>query len=88
MIYVNDTFVRVKGKGKELCSELAMVFNIIFEEYGIEETKHIINLALELVIEENQKEYRQEQIKNKKELKEKMKKNLPKDLAEMLCSLI
>lgn len=88
MIQVNNIYVKLKGKESEICADLGMIFNSIIEEIGIEKTKTLINIALETVIKENEKETRIEQIKTKKELKAKMQRNLPKELADLLCSLI
>lgn len=88
MIKVNKAEVFLKGKENEICGELGIIFNALIEEIGIEDTKTMVYLALDTVINENMKQERKEQIIRKNELKKKLKENLPKDLAEILCSLI
>lgn len=84
MIKVNKTEVKIEGKEDIICAELGIIFNCLYESIGEEETKSMIKIALDTVCEENKKE---DMIK-KKELKTKLREDLPKELADILCSLI
>lgn len=88
MIKVNGTECFLEGKEDEICAEMGMIFNNLIEEIGINKTKTMVYLALDTVITENMKPQRKEQIIRKKELKKKLREDLPKELAEILCSLL
>lgn len=53
MIKVNGSKCFLKGKEKEICGELAMIFNALIKEIGINETSTMVYLALDKVITEN-----------------------------------
>lgn len=88
MIKVNRSICFLKGKVNEISVELGIIFNGLIEEIGINKTKKMVYLALDKAITENMKPERKEEIIRKKELKEKLRQNLPKELAEILCSLL
>ena len=81
MIKVNKSKINLEGKPSELCGELGMIFNAIYEKLGETELKFMIKTAFEVVKEENKNIER-------KELKNKLKQYLPEELANILCSLL
>lgn len=88
MIKVNKTEVKIEGKENIICGELGIIFNCLYENIGEERTKSMVKIALDTVFEENKKEDRIKHIIKKKELKTKLREDLPKEIADILCSLI
>ena len=88
MINVNKSKIKLEGCPSELCGELGIIFNEIYEQLGETELKFMIKTAFEVVKEENKTRKRKEQIICKKELKNKLKQDLPEELANILCSLL
>lgn len=88
MIVVKESNIKLKGKESIICGELGIIFNTLIEEIGERRTKRMINIALDTVIEENKKEYIKQQIKDKKALKARIQRDFPKEISDILCSLI
>lgn len=84
MIIVKETNIEMEGKENVICGKLGIIFNTLIEEIGERRTKRMINIALHTVIEENRKR----QIKDKKDLKARIQRDLPKEISDILCSLI
>lgn len=87
MIKVNKNKVEIEGKENIICAELGVIFDSLYEQIGEERTKLMIKIALDTVCEQNKKDMIKHIIK-KKELKTKLREDLPKELADILCSLI
>lgn len=88
MIKVNGTECFLKGKENEICGELGMIFNSLYEIIGEKRTKQMIKIAIDTVCKENKKDYAKVNFIKEKELKNKLIQGLPEDLAEILCNLI
>ena len=88
MIIVNGSRFNLDGKPSEICGELCVIFNVLYEELGEIGLRTMVKTALDKVLEENKTKVRKEQIKNKKELEKKLKQDLPEEIANILCSLL
>lgn len=85
MITSKEGKVEIIGKKEDVVADLSCIFDMLIKHIGEDETKEMIKVAYEVIIEDS--EYKIKKVSSK-ELKEVLKRDLPEDLAKILLELI
>ena len=85
MIKSSKGITTIVGRKTEVATDLSVIFGELIKTIGEDETKEMIRIAYEVLIEDSESKIKKE---SDKELKEVLKRNLPEDLAKILLELI
>ena len=85
MIKSSKGITTIVGRKNEVATDLSVIFGELIKTIGEDETKEMIRIAYEVLIEDSESKIKKE---SDKELKEVLKRNLPEDLAKILLELI
>ena len=85
MIKSSKGITIIVGSKEEVATDLSVIFGELIKTIGEDETKEMIRIAYEVLIEDSESKIKKE---SDKELKEVLKRNLPEDLAKILLELI
>lgn len=85
MIKSKEGKVEIIGKKEDVVADLSCIFDMLIKHIGEDETKEMIKVAYEVIIEDSEYKIKKE---TDKEIKEIIKRDLPEDLAKILLELI